>query len=74
MTGILEFLNLLVFVLVFAAIPWFVWHVWLRKVVRARRIRQAGMERRMREIEEDRGIAESGDREIENRDSSLRSE
>ncbi len=50
MTGVLEFLNLLVFVLVFAAIPWFVWHVWLRKVVRARRIAQAGLDRREREM------------------------
>ena len=33
-----------------AALLWFVWQVWFRKVLRARRIAQAALERRLREM------------------------
>jgi hypothetical protein len=42
---------LLAFCLV--SLLWFVWQVWLRKVLRARRIAQAGLERRLRETAEE---------------------
>ncbi len=33
----------------FAALLWFVWQVWLRKVLRARRIAQVRLERALKE-------------------------
>ncbi len=36
----------------FAALLWFVWQVWLRKVLRARRIAQIRLERALKESAE----------------------